>query len=94
MDALAYLVGLLSNECEVYRTLRDHAPNYTQPSQLSTRLVCFIGPRPLQIRPAQETPRPVPLARLVAVAEFVEVYGLIRLIQRIRAIRAAIIGQA
>jgi hypothetical protein len=76
------------------RTLCNDAPNHAHSSQLSTSSMRIVWPRLVQVGPAQKTPGPVPLARFVALAELVEVDGLVRLVQRIRPIGAAIVSQA
>ena len=76
------------------RTLCYHAAHHTQASQLPTRIVRYIRPRAIQIRPAEETPRPIPFPRLMVLAELIVVDRFIRLVQRVRAIRASIVRQA
>ena len=75
-------------------TLCDDPPNDTQPSQISTSRMSLIRPRLVQTRPSQETPRPVSLPRLMILAKLIVVNRPIRLILRIRPVRAAIIRKA
>jgi hypothetical protein len=53
----------------------------------------IIRPRFVQVGPTQKTPGPVPFARFVALAKLVEVDRLVRLVQRIRPIGAAVVSQ-
>ena len=53
-----------------------------------------VGPGFIQIRPPQETPRPVPLPRLMVLTELIIIDRFIRLVQRIRPVWASIIRQS
>jgi hypothetical protein len=75
------------------RTLRDQPPYNAHPSQLPARLVRPIRLRLIQRRPAQEASSPISLPRLVILTELVEVDRPVRLVQRIRPFRAAIVCQ-
>lgn len=76
------------------RTLCNHASYHAHLAQVSTRAMCIVRPRPFEVRPAQETPGPVSFARLMVLAEFIEVDWLIRLVQCIRPILSSIVCQA
>lgn len=53
----------------------------------------FVWLCTIQIRPTQKAPRPIPLPRFMILTELIEVDWPIRLVQRIRPIRATIVRQ-
>lgn len=79
---------------ETVHVLRHQARHPPQAPQLADRVVSRVGLRPVQAPPPEEAARPVPLARLVAAHELVEVDRSVALVLRVCAVGPAVVGEA
>lgn len=75
-------------------TLSDDTTHDAHIPKLLYGTVSVVGPRPMQIRPAQEAPRPVSLPRLMTVEKFAVVDGSVGLVQGVGAGCAAVVCEA
>lgn len=75
------------------RTLCDDGADSAQLSQLLDGSMPRVRLCLAHAGPPQEAPRPVPLAHLVLLAELMVVDGPVRLVQRVGALCAAVVGQ-
>ena len=78
----------------VWLTLRDDALDGAHLTQPLHCHVARVRSGSVQVRPAQETPGPVSLARFMAADELVVVDRSVRLVQGVGPRRAAVVGQA
>lgn len=79
---------------ETVHVLRHQARHQPQAPQLADRVVSRVGLRAVQAPPPEEAARPVPLARLVAAHELVEVDRSVALVLRVCAVGPAVVGEA